>query len=125
MALIKAEAMFKIFPAKVVHKQKVKLRPNEHHFENEGEKPYIKYTCQICEKLFKRNGGEGVKLTTSELQIIERLLSNCLNADFDPDVDELLHKVRKEINERNHQFNRTMEWCKSMEQLPLMKDLKQ
>ncbi len=66
-----------------------------------------------------------MKLTTSELQIIERLLSNCLNADFDPDVDELLHKVRKEINERNHQFNRTMEWCKSMEQLPLMKDLKQ
>lgn len=52
-----------------------------------------------------------MKLTTNELQIIERLLSNRLNADFDPDVDELLHKVRKEINERNHQFSRTMEWC--------------
>lgn len=53
MALIKAEAMFKIFPAKVVHKQKVKLKPNEHHYENEGEEPYIKYSCQICEKLSK------------------------------------------------------------------------
>lgn len=53
MALIRAEAMFKIFPAKVVHKQKVKLKPNEHHYENEGEEPYIKYSCQICESLSK------------------------------------------------------------------------
>lgn len=52
-----------------------------------------------------------MKLTANELQIIERLLSNRLNADFEPDVDELLHKVRKEINERNYQINRTMEWC--------------
>lgn len=51
MALVRAEAMFKIFPAKVVYKQKVKLRPNEHHYENEGEEPYIKYSCQICEQL--------------------------------------------------------------------------
>ncbi len=51
-----------------------------------------------------------MKLTTNELQIIERLLSNRLNTDFDPDVDELWHKVRKEINERNHQFNRALEW---------------
>lgn len=49
MALIRADAMFKIYPAKAVHKQKVKLRPNEHHYENEGEKPYIKYSCQLCE----------------------------------------------------------------------------
>ena len=51
-----------------------------------------------------------MKLTTNELQIIERLLSNRLNADFDPDADELLHKVRKEINERNYQFNRMADW---------------
>lgn len=51
MALIRAEAMFKLFPAKLVHKQKVKLRPIEHHYENEGEEPYIKYSCQICEQL--------------------------------------------------------------------------
>lgn len=51
MALVRADAMFKIFPAKVVHKQKVKLRPNEHHYENEGEEPYIKYSCRICEQL--------------------------------------------------------------------------
>lgn len=41
-----------------------------------------------------------MKLTTNELQIIERLLSNRLNADFEPDVDELLHKIRKEISEK-------------------------
>lgn len=51
MALVRADAMFKIFPAKVVHNQKVKLRPNEHHYENEGEEPYVKYSCQICEQL--------------------------------------------------------------------------
>ena len=51
MALSRASAMFKIFPAPRVYKQRVKLRPNEHHYENEGEEPYIKYTCQICEQL--------------------------------------------------------------------------
>ena len=51
MALSKAIAMFKLYPAKYVHKQRVKLRPNEHHYENEGEEPYIKYSCQLCEQL--------------------------------------------------------------------------
>lgn len=37
MALVRANVMFKIFPAKVVYKQKVKLKPNEHHYENEGK----------------------------------------------------------------------------------------
>lgn len=57
MALTRAEAMFKIFPEKVVYKQKAKLRPNEHHYENEGEEPYIKYSCQICEQLAKNIEG--------------------------------------------------------------------
>lgn len=57
MALVRADAMFKIFPARVVHKQKVKLRPNEHHYENEGEESYIKYSCQICEQLFEHIKG--------------------------------------------------------------------
>ena len=51
MALSKASAMFKLYPAKHVHKQRVKLRPIEHHYENEGEEPYIKYSCQLCEQL--------------------------------------------------------------------------
>ena len=41
-----------------------------------------------------------MKFTTNELQIIERLLSNRMNADYDPDIVGLLHKVRKEINDR-------------------------
>jgi len=57
MALVRANVMFKIFPAKVVYKQKVKLKPNEHHYENEGEEPYIKYSCQICEQLSERIKG--------------------------------------------------------------------
>lgn len=51
MALAKAEALFKVFPSKFVHNQKIKLRPNEHHYENEGEEPYIKYSCQLCEQI--------------------------------------------------------------------------
>lgn len=54
MALIKADVMFKLFPAKLVCKQKVKLRPIEHYYENEGEEPYIKYSCQICEQLAEK-----------------------------------------------------------------------
>lgn len=46
----------------------------------------------------------------SELQIIERLLSNRLNAGFDQDVDNLLHKARKKINDIKYQINRTEEW---------------
>lgn len=57
MALVRADAMFKIFPSKMVHKQKVKLRPIEHHYESEGEEPYIKYGCQICETLAKEVEG--------------------------------------------------------------------
>lgn len=51
-----------------------------------------------------------MKFNLSELKIIEKLLSNRLNADFDQDVDELLHKVRKQINDINYQINRTTEW---------------
>ncbi|MCI9080595.1 MAG: hypothetical protein HFH68_17095 [Lachnospiraceae bacterium] len=39
-----------------------------------------------------------MKLSLTELQIIERLLLNRLNAAYDPKVEELLCKVRKEIN---------------------------
>lgn len=49
-----------------------------------------------------------MKLSLYELKIIERLLSNRLNADFDNDVGDLLHKVRKEISDMSHQINRTV-----------------
>lgn len=51
-----------------------------------------------------------MKFNLEELKIIERLLQNRLNADFDPQIDELLHKVRKNINDINYRINRTMEW---------------
>lgn len=49
-----------------------------------------------------------MNLNLQELKIIERLLSNRINADYDPDVDRLLCKIRKEINVINHQINRTI-----------------
>ena len=51
-----------------------------------------------------------MKLNLWELKIIERLLSNRINAEFDPDIDRLLCKIRKEINDISHQINRTIEW---------------
>lgn len=51
-----------------------------------------------------------MKLNLQELKMIERLLSNRINADYDPDIDGLLCKIRKEINDISHQINRTMEW---------------
>lgn len=53
-----------------------------------------------------------MKFNLSELEIIERLLINRLNADFDNEVDELLRKVRGEINNIRYQINRTIEWSK-------------
>lgn len=57
MSLVRASALFKIEPAKTVNKQRVSLRPNEHRYEEEGEEPYIKYTCQICEQLAREVRG--------------------------------------------------------------------
>lgn len=57
MALSRASAMFKLYPAKHVYKQRVKLRPIEHHYEKEGEEPYIKYGCQLCEQLVENVKG--------------------------------------------------------------------
>ena len=51
MPLTRAEAMFKVVPSKLMYKQKVKLRPIEHHYESKGEEPYIKYSCQLCEQI--------------------------------------------------------------------------
>lgn len=51
MALMKSDVMFKVDGAKFVYQQRVSLRPNEHHYENEGEPEYIKYSCQLCESL--------------------------------------------------------------------------
>lgn len=56
MAYIRAEVLFKLYYAKVVYKQKVAVRPNAHHYEQKGEKPYIKYSCPICEQLAKKAG---------------------------------------------------------------------
>lgn len=32
-------------------KKHVKVKPIAHHYENNNEKPYIKYSCPICEAL--------------------------------------------------------------------------
>ena len=64
MALSRASAVFRLYPAKRVYKQRVKLRPNEHHYENEGEEPYIKYSCQLCEQL--ADNVKGVPLCTDD-----------------------------------------------------------
>ena len=57
MALVRATAMFRPFPAEHTYKQRVKLRPNEHHYENDGEEPCIKYTCRLCEQLAENING--------------------------------------------------------------------
>lgn len=51
MALIKSDILFKVCGAKSVGKQKVKVKPVEHHYEEDGEPEYIKYGCPLCESL--------------------------------------------------------------------------
>ena len=48
MALIKSDVLFHVKGANKVSKQRVSLRPVEHHYETEGEEEYIKYNCQLC-----------------------------------------------------------------------------
>lgn len=47
----------------------------------------------------------------SELEIIERLLQNRLNADYDPEVAELHEKVKKRIKDINYSIQRAVEWA--------------
>lgn len=51
--LLKFDGLFHVKGAKIVYKQKVSLRPVEHHYETEGEEEYIKYSCQLCESIAK------------------------------------------------------------------------
>lgn len=57
MALIRATAMFKPFPAELSHKQKVKLRPNEHYYGFDDEGLCIKYTCRLCDQIVEKLNG--------------------------------------------------------------------
>ena len=72
MALSRASATFKLYPAKHVYKQRVKLRPNEHHYENEGEEPHIKYSCQLCEQLAENVKGLPLYTDDEEIGQFER-----------------------------------------------------
>ena len=51
-----------------------------------------------------------MKLSTSELMIVEMLLQNKATEDYDKKVEELLTKVKKEIGRRNYELNRVLEW---------------
>lgn len=42
---------FHITPATRIYKQRISVKPIEHHYENQGEQPYIKYGCPICENI--------------------------------------------------------------------------
>ena len=41
----------RVKPGKYVHERVTKVKPVENHYEELGEKPYIKYGCPVCESL--------------------------------------------------------------------------
>ena len=53
----------------------------------------------------RKRGKIVMKIDLPELKILERLLSNRINAGFDPDIDKLLHKMRNEIYINQDQAN--------------------
>lgn len=42
-------------------------------------------------------------LNLKQLEIIRKLLQNRLNADYDPEIDELSEKIRTEISRKTYQ----------------------
>lgn len=53
-----------------------------------------------------------MKFNLAELEIIERLLQNRLNADNDYEIAELHQKVKKEIQDIKYQIKRSIDWGK-------------
>ena len=92
MSLVRAGAMFKVFPAKYVHRQKVKVKPIEHHYEESGEEAYIKYSCPICEQIaknvegfsFENDNGENVEFIPFSISK-GRETCPCCNVNIDWD----------------------------------------
>lgn len=41
----------KVKDADYVYQRKTFVKPVEHHYEAPGEKPYIKYSCPVCDAL--------------------------------------------------------------------------
>lgn len=39
----------KVKEAEYTYQRSVSIKPKEHHYEELGEKPYIKYSCPVCE----------------------------------------------------------------------------
>lgn len=46
-----------------------------------------------------------MNLNLRELEIIHRLLQNRLNANYDPEIEELSHKFNQEIRTETNRFN--------------------
>ena len=55
---------------------------------------------------------ERMKFKLAELEILERLLQNRLNADNDYEIAELHQKVKKEIQDIEYQLKRSIDWSK-------------
>ena len=51
MMLTKLDVEFEVFNSNIICKQRIRVKPVEHHYEEEGEPEYIKYGCPICEGL--------------------------------------------------------------------------
>ncbi|MNS99304.1 hypothetical protein D3C72_1337030 [compost metagenome] len=41
----------KVMDSRYAYQRITYVKPIEHHYENEGESPYIKYGCPVCELL--------------------------------------------------------------------------
>lgn len=44
-------ADYNIYKSDKIYKTRIKAIPIEHHYEENGEEPYIKYSCPICDNL--------------------------------------------------------------------------
>lgn len=42
---------YNIYKSDKIYKTRIKAIPIEHHYEEDGENSYIKYSCPICESL--------------------------------------------------------------------------
>lgn len=85
-----------ILNANIAHRRKVRVNPIPRHYEELGEKPYIKYNCPVCDAI------GNTKISIPEGILYCPLCNVALNWDRKPEIgDTVVIRVSNPSEDKN------------------------